>query len=107
MKPDPSKPEPKAVKAVKGGKGVKGDGHWTFFNGPLKDAPYLFEEGKIAIRRGVRAKFWYPTTGDCFQNMYMPNISRSQHPVKRDSKSTIIFSAFPVKAIILPRTFNF
>ena len=26
VKPDPSKPEPKAVKAVKGGKGVKGDG---------------------------------------------------------------------------------
>ena len=49
VKPDPSKPEPKAVKAVKGGKGVKGDGHWAFFNGLSRMGPVSFWGGENYI----------------------------------------------------------
>jgi len=59
VKPDPSKPEPKAVKAVKGGKGVKGDGHWAFsLTAFSRIGPPVsfFRRGKVQFR-GVRAKF--------------------------------------------------
>lgn len=51
VKPDPSKPEPKAVKAVKGGKGVKGDGHWASFLTAFKGRPVsFFRRGKVQFR---------------------------------------------------------